>query len=388
MNTKGIKKIIALSYYHPWIAGGGHRPHQLLIEDLLLHREVVFICASDTDIEKLITYYSNKEIYHNLSIYLHEGSGKIRCLKNSNNTSTSIGNDFDSLENLSDSFKPDYVRAHNPVESYLGYIEYLKTQNLMFIYDQMDYWQAFSVQPWGDSNVEDKYIHSANLITTISKYLHDILPKQKPIKIIENAISDLFMKKIKAEPRGCNPASSNKHVLYIGAMWPFWFDWDLCFYLVANLPQYNFTFIGATHSTTDENDGVDTARLGIKLGSHENVTMIPEVSHYELTNWLSKADVGIIPFKVNEITLACSPLKVFEYIAADLPVVSSALPEISDYPAVYTGKNYEEFRDKLLVVDKRNLPDSARINLENFARTNTWNDRLLRLDNFILENQC
>ena len=38
----------------------------------------------------------------------------------------------------------------------------------------------------------------------------------------------------------------------------------------------------------------------------------------------------MIPFVVNDVTEACSPLKCFEYLGASLPVVTTALPEIKD----------------------------------------------------------
>jgi hypothetical protein len=46
-----------------------------------------------------------------------------------------------------------------------------------------------------------------------------------------------------------------------------------------------------------------------------------------LPNYAKAFDVAIVPFAVNELTLAANPLKMREYLAAGLPVVSTALPE-------------------------------------------------------------
>ena len=40
-------------------------------------------------------------------------------------------------------------------------------------------------------------------------------------------------------------------------------------------------------------------------------------------------DIAILPFVMNELTLAANPLKLREYLAAGLPVVASPLPATS-----------------------------------------------------------
>jgi hypothetical protein len=42
-------------------------------------------------------------------------------------------------------------------------------------------------------------------------------------------------------------------------------------------------------------------------------------------------DVGLIPFRLNELTRAVNPIKLREYMSAGLPVVSTALPEVLRY---------------------------------------------------------
>jgi len=41
--------------------------------------------------------------------------------------------------------------------------------------------------------------------------------------------------------------------------------------------------------------------------------------------------VGLIPFKLNELTVAVNPIKLREYLAAGLPVVATPLPEVALY---------------------------------------------------------
>ena len=46
-----------------------------------------------------------------------------------------------------------------------------------------------------------------------------------------------------------------------------------------------------------------------------------------------------MPFKVNELTLNANPLKVREYLAAGLPVVSTAIPEVERLGICRIGKD-------------------------------------------------
>src|SRR5205823_3389858 len=58
-----------------------------------------------------------------------------------------------------------------------------------------------------------------------------------------------------------------------------------------------------------------------------NVHLLGQKSYQELPMYAKGFDVAILPFAINELTLAANPLKLREYLAAGLPVVSCAIPE-------------------------------------------------------------
>ena len=49
-----------------------------------------------------------------------------------------------------------------------------------------------------------------------------------------------------------------------------------------------------------------------------------------------------MPFRVNELTLAANPLKVREYLAAGLPCVSTAIPEVERLEVCRIGKDPDD----------------------------------------------
>jgi hypothetical protein len=55
-------------------------------------------------------------------------------------------------------------------------------------------------------------------------------------------------------------------------------------------------------------------------------------------------DVAILPFVINELTLASNPLKLREYLAAGLPVVTTNIPEARRLAKhVLISTTYDEF---------------------------------------------
>ncbi len=59
-----------------------------------------------------------------------------------------------------------------------------------------------------------------------------------------------------------------------------------------------------------------------------NVHMLGRVPYGDLPSYCKGFDVALNPFRISELTLNANPLKVREYLAAGLPVVSTAIPEV------------------------------------------------------------
>jgi|SRR5215212_1970867 len=379
-----MNRILAISYYHALVAGGGHRPHQILLEDLRQGREAVFISSSPTGLEAMQSIHGHG-IYEKLAAYHLDSSDGQRLVPLTAHAMALL-RQHPTTNHLINDWRPTYVRAHNPVAAFIPFIESLKSAGVPFVYDQMDMWSAFATHPWGAaSNTESRYMELADAMTTISKFLLERAPKHLKTHLIANAISSHFLE-ASANGNGYEPPrrdNSTKHILYMGAIWPDWFNWDLIFKLVIERPQYEFTFIGATSASVDEDDGRQPHKLAARLAKYPNVKLIGEIPHLALLPWLRKANIGLIPFLVNDLTLACSPLKVFEYIGAGLRVAATDLPEIQDYPMVTTCADHAGM---LACLDAANDGDEvSRKAAKAFISDNTWSHRLARLDELVGE---
>ncbi|MCC9205434.1 glycosyltransferase [Arthrobacter sp. zg-Y769] len=78
-----------------------------------------------------------------------------------------------------------------------------------------------------------------------------------------------------------------------------------------------------------EIDGTGDSSELTELINHPHVTYYGNLALPDLAKLLGESKVGLIPYQVNSYTQGVFPMKVYEYLAAGLSVVSTALPSLS-----------------------------------------------------------
>jgi glycosyltransferase involved in cell wall biosynthesis len=73
------------------------------------------------------------------------------------------------------------------------------------------------------------------------------------------------------------------------------------------------------------------------------VHLLGRKPYEDLPGYCKGFDVGLLPFPISEVTLNANPLKVREYLAAGLPVVSTAIPEVEVLNQCRIGHDADEF---------------------------------------------
>lgn len=151
---------------------------------------------------------------------------------------------------------------------------------------------------------------------------------------------------------------------YYGAL-ASWFDYDLIKKIAIERPNYNIVLLGIKYD-----DSFDKANLN----KYSNIHFLGSKNYDVLPNYASKFDVCTIPFLINDITQATSPLKLFEYMALGKPIVTTAMKECKKYEAVKIANNEEEFIkhiDQFINESKENNSDYFKL-LHKEALENTW----------------
>jgi hypothetical protein len=153
--------------------------------------------------------------------------------------------------------------------------------------------------------------------------------------------------------------------VYVGAI-ESWFDFNLLDYIAQELNDVHFLIIGAVKFKPDNFD---------QIQSKENVTFYGKVDNDLIASFLQFSDVGLIPFRLDmDLVHSISPLKLYEYMACGLPVVSTKWEELKsiDSPA-FLASSYIEFKKNILYALKKYNEFNKIIE---FAKSNDWNIKL------------
>jgi glycosyltransferase involved in cell wall biosynthesis len=118
-----------------------------------------------------------------------------------------------------------------------------------------------------------------------------------------------------------------------------WVDYELIKKTARHFSEGSVVLIGKI--------AVDAQRKVKILSDVKNVHFLGRKPYSELPGYCKGFDAALNPFVINELTLAANPLKVREYLAAGLKVVSTDIPEVRILNHCLIGKNHEEFIEKI-----------------------------------------
>lgn len=99
---------------------------------------------------------------------------------------------------------------------------------------------------------------------------------------------------------------------------------------------------------------------------------------------LSNFDVGMVPYKNNQFNSRRNPIKVMQYIASGLPVVTTGIGEdFNDSRLVHRCITHQEFNDTLIEAYKTDY--GSRLSLERiqWKEKNSWLERIKLLDQLV-----
>lgn len=155
-----------------------------------------------------------------------------------------------------------------------------------------------------------------------------------------------------------------------------WIDYKLL-EMIANDGRYKLLIIGYEHDLTFSNSG---------LKKHKNVQYIGHKSYWELNKYCKQYDIAIIPFEINDITESVSPVKLFEYMAAEKPIVTYNLKECRKYESCIIANDRNDFIDKLSIADKMKINKNYLETLRREALENTWLAKTIEMKELVFNN--
>jgi glycosyltransferase involved in cell wall biosynthesis len=115
------------------------------------------------------------------------------------------------------------------------------------------------------------------------------------------------------------------------------------------------------------------------LDQAPNIHMIGHRPADDLPQVLRGADIGLIPYAINDLTHSVFPMKVYEYLAAGLPVLATPLPALDGVEAIETVSS----ADDLVAAAERELASDSpevRRTRSDAASSHSWEARLEEIE--------
>ena len=203
------------------------------------------------------------------------------------------------------------------------------------IYYCVDEYTAFSgVSSTALAELEQQLLRRADLVIVSADLLYESKSPFNPRTVIVRHGVDFEHFRKALDPATVVPAevaSLPRPVIGFFGLIADWVDLELMAHVAERYPGGSLVLLGK--ATTDTS----------VLERLPNVHLLGRKTYESLPAYCKGFDVALMPFRINELTLNANPLKVREYLAAGLPVVSTAIPEVEGLGLCRIGRDRESF---------------------------------------------
>lgn len=197
-----------------------------------------------------------------------------------------------------------------------------------FAFDAIDNWLYHPQMKSNHKVIKSSYKaveKRANIIFTVSKALMDIFKNNSNVYWIANGVDTNFFS---------NATCKNSKSITIGYVGKIQerVDFDLVEKCLKQHSNKKFIFIGPIYA--------QKAKINKLKRNYQNIEFTGDIHYTKLPMLLKNIDVAIIPHIIDEFTDSMNPLKLYEYLAAGKPVVTTGIAgtmNISKY--IYVGNN-------------------------------------------------
>lgn len=164
----------------------------------------------------------------------------------------------------------------------------------------------------------DNAVRSADIVLTTSDKLYELAAGINPnVYLVPNGCDyEHFANFIHGRP--AEIANLPGPIIgYIGVV-ASWVDVDLIIRVADSYPDCSIVVVGPLYNISE-------------VPTRGNIHWVGFKAYEELPAYAQSFDVGIIPFKASSMTEAVNPIKMWEYMATGMPIVTTNLPEASKY---------------------------------------------------------
>lgn len=265
------------------------------------------------------------------------------------------------LRSLIKKYDPDFIWITFP--QLYDYIP--PNSRCKVIYDCMDLSTGFNFPERFKSkisNLEEKLVTDADLVFVSSNFLFNRLDMKyqcgDKLVLIRNAFDGKIIDNY-PETKAKKPYK----IGYVGTISE-WIDFITLKQTLEEIENIEYHFIGPYELKNIMNE--------------DRIKFYGVINHENLYNYVKHFDCFIMPFKLNKLVKSVDPVKLYEYINYNKPIISVYYEEL-DYFSQFINfySNIDELIDLLKLMIKNGFKDkyedSRRIN---FLKENSWDIRI------------
>lgn len=277
-----------------------------------------------------------------------------------------------------------FIKWHRPDIVWISsaeLFEYLpKHLSANLVYDCMDDVLAFPSNASRKNSLaasEIELVKSSSSVFCSSENLRDKLIVRvgypEKYSIVYNAfdISAFSAVSVDIEPK----KNGGRTVLgYVGTI-SSWLDFDALVKVVDAFSSVEIHLLGPIEN------------LGMPFPQYERILYMGSVRHSDIQSYIVNFDALIMPFQVTDLIQSVDPVKLYEYVFFNKPIVSVSYPEIERF-SVFVDF-YSTHAQLVAIIEqylahgfKRKYSDDERIQ---FTTSNTWFNRVNMINGYLIK---
>ena len=220
---------------------------------------------------------------------------------------------------------------------------------------------------------EERIVNQSDLIFYTSKKLGSKFKNYNNSSLIRNGVDFKKFNQIDISKINKKKFNNSKKIIgYVGAI-RLIIDFELLYKIAEIYSDYALVFIGPVYPQVLQNEYYQ------KIRNKENVFFLGSIDHKDIPFMTSNFDISIIPYIKNTITDSIYPVKLNEYLAQGLAVLSVNIDEIIDIDKendeiLHVYKNHEECINLIDQAINSNSDTIKKARID-YAKNNDWSNK-------------
>lgn len=230
----------------------------------------------------------------------------------------------------------DVVWTYSPITTAA-----LKLSSTKVLYHCVD---NIAAQPTMPSATIDLYerelLKQADLIYSTAPELTERLLTMGAKEVLEHT-NVVDFEHFAATNRGATTQHGPQVIGFVGAISSYKVDLELIGLVAKHFPECHIVLVGQV------GEGQPGETLA-GLGRYPNIRLLGPRSYKDLPSIMASFDAAILPVPINDYTKSMFPMKFFEYLAAGVPVVATAIPALQKFSSVaFISDSNETFLENI-----------------------------------------